>query len=75
MRDLFADSPLRVNHHVRVIGLDHPHFGKEGIITEFLGVFVPIGSARAMIKLDDGTGFIIVTLRNLGSSGKAIHGK
>ncbi len=70
-----SDVPFLVGDHVRVIGDRHPHFGKEGRITEILGVLVPIGNPRAMIKLDDKSGFIIVTLKNLGPGGKIIQSR
>jgi hypothetical protein len=65
--------PFIEKDHVRVIGDGHPHFGKEGIITEIFGVRTNWGEPRAMIKLDDGSGFIIVTFKNLGPAGKMIR--
>jgi hypothetical protein len=65
--------PLRVKDHVRVIGDGHPHFGKEGIITEFFGVLVKWGEPRAMIRLDDGSGLIIVSLKFLGPAGRFVQ--
>lgn len=67
--------PFIVNDHVRVIGDGHPQFGKEGRITEILGVVTNWGRPRAMIKLDDGSGFIIVSLEFLGPAGKIIQSR
>jgi hypothetical protein len=75
MCDLMDGVPFIVRDRVRVVGDGHPQFGKEGVITEILGVLVPIGPPRAMIRLDDGSGFIIVTLKNLGPAGKFIQSR
>jgi hypothetical protein len=70
---------FETGNHVRVAGARHPHRGREGRITEILGVLVPIGQPRAMIRLADEPGVIIVgleflqivhtTLQGLDSSG------
>jgi len=71
-----ADSALtlKVRGRVRVTGefiasMDstHPHAGKTGVITEFLGVRLraPDWPARAMVRLDDDTGIAIISLQYL----------
>jgi hypothetical protein len=55
---------IGVGAHVRITGESHPHSGKTGVVTEMLGVFT-IGPPRCVIKLDDGPGFIVVSLPNL----------
>ena len=58
-----ADEPqtIREGGRVRIIG-EHPHAGKTGKITELMGVRLRWGKPRAMIELDNGTGYVIVTL-------------
>jgi hypothetical protein len=53
---------IREGAHVRVIGVQHPQAGKTGVIAEILGVRVKIGEPRALIALDDKSGFICVTI-------------
>lgn len=67
---------IRVSSRVRVTSEDvqikgdwkkHPHAGKTGVVTELLGVVLtgPDWPARAMVRLDDGTGIAIVSLKFL----------
>jgi hypothetical protein len=65
---------LKVRGRVRVtadfiatMNSTHPHAGKTGVITEFLGVRLrgEDWPARAMVRLDDGTGIAIVSLQYL----------
>jgi hypothetical protein len=71
-----ADSALtlKVRGHVRVTGefiasmnSAHPQAGKTGVITEFLGVRLRASDwpARAMVRLDDGSGIAIISLEYL----------
>lgn len=72
-----ADS-LAVGRRVRVTDRDvshdvdldwpdhkHPQAGVTGVITEFFGVNTEWGRPRAMIRRDDGSGFIIVSVQYL----------
>ena len=62
---------LKLRDHVKVgptkpNGDPHPHAGKTGIITEFMGLYIPTptGIPSAMIKVDPGIepqGFISVS--------------
>lgn len=71
-----ADSnlTLKVRGHVRItdefinsMNCKHPHAGKTGVITEFLGVRLRAADwpARAMVHLDDGTGIAIISVQYL----------
>lgn len=65
------DSPntIKVGARVRIADVlgKHPHNGKTGIVTELLGVHLtgPNWPPRAFVKLDDGTGIAVVSLRFL----------
>jgi hypothetical protein len=65
---------LKVRGRVRVTGefiasmnSTHPQAGKTGVITEFLGVRLRAADwpARAMVRLDDGSGIAIISLQYL----------
>ena len=62
---------LRVNGRCRVIEQmengPHPHGGKTGRILEILGVWLAgkENPPRAMVKLDDGSGIAVVSLKYL----------
>jgi hypothetical protein len=65
---------LKVGGRVRVtdefipiMNSTHPHSGKTGMVTEFIGVRLrgPDWPARAMVRLDDGTGIAIISLQYL----------
>lgn len=53
---------IREGAHVRVVGTQHPQAGKTGVIAELLGVRIKNGDPRALIALDDKSGFICVTI-------------
>jgi hypothetical protein len=52
---------------IHIMNSNHPHAGKTGIITEFLGVRLrgPDWPSRALVRLDDGTGIAIIALQYL----------
>jgi hypothetical protein len=53
---------IRVGAHIRVVGNDHPQAGKSGVISEILGFYLRVNPPRAVIQLDDKSGYIVVTL-------------
>jgi hypothetical protein len=69
-----SNLTLKVRGRVRVtdefitaMDSKHPHAGKTGTITEFLGVRLTGADwpARAMVHLEDGTGIAIISLQYL----------
>jgi hypothetical protein len=58
---------IRVGAHVSVTGgkhgIQHPHAGKQGVISEILRL--PLETPRVVIALDDRSGYIVVTLPHI----------
>lgn len=52
---------IRVGAHIRVVGNAHPQAGKSGVISEILGLYFK-DTPRAVIQLDDKSGYIVVSL-------------
>jgi hypothetical protein len=52
---------------IPIMNRNHPHAGKTGKVIEFLGVRLrgPDWPARAMVRLDDGSGIATISLQYL----------